>query len=1167
MAHPYDNQTANMEYIQDREPLREISDAPSAAPTPDTVNKYIAMFTEGANKLLSLLSSLLASFLILYSGYALYDTFYTQETARNSWDLLKENISVQDGTSLADAIAAINGDYRCWLTVYDTKIDYPVLQGEDDLYYADHDIYGNTSLTGAIYLAAGNSGDLSDNYNLIYGHHMSDSIMFGALDAFEEAAYFNSHHEGEIITGEKVYDLYIFAVIDTDAYENMVYTAGNRNLEELLAYIRANAIQFEEPEAGSDKYVALSTCRDATTSGRLVVFATMTERCLLNLTVEDYDEVYDGETHSALAQVNLPEGTTLKYSTDGGQTWTTEPPGVKDVMRDADGSVSSLTVTVRAFNPQYGSDEKTLTMTVRPKPVTVTADPKEKFFGEPNPTLTAVVDGTLGSDTVAYTLSREEGEGVGTYTISPTGEAQQGNYVISYETAVFTIKPVPGMTLAANGYEGTYDGNTHSVTASVSEPGATIEYSTDGGQTWTTTAPGIRDVIRKEDGSAGEIEVIVRATKENYATATKTVTLKVNPASVTVTAENKNKTYGTVDPTLTASVSGTLGSDTVAYTLSREEGEGVGTYTISPAGEAQQGNYNVSFVPGTLTIAPAGGLTLTAQGYEGTYDGNTHAVTASASQPNSTVEYSTDGGQTWTTTAPGIRDVIRNADNSVGEMNVLVRVSNPNYTSPAVQSVTLKINPASVTVTADDKVKRYGEADPVLTATVSGVLPGESVNYNVTRAEGSAIGSYAITPSGEAQQGNYSVSYIPGILTITPLGNLTLAATGYNGVYDGTSHTASGTANIPEAVVEYSLNGGTWTTTPPGRVDVGTDTVRVRARLEGYETVQTTVKLTVTYRPVTVTVRSYTKRSGTADPAFSATVTGRIGSDPIAYTISRIGGEAVGSYPIYASGEQIQGNYIVTYVAGTLTITSAGGGGGGTVTPPSSSPTPSPAPSASPSPSASPAPSPSPTPTPEPEESEAPQTLAEVFQPTGGTHGDRAWALVNLICLLVTVYLLVPLLHLKAKYGRLKNMKALNEEKCGLCGLADPDEQQRRERDRILDDAVEEKRRNGEAAGPADITEDDFAGAVERLYYRVKEFARRFRCGFALEVIDVIAAVVAFILTEDMRLPMILIDKWTPLMLLLLLICWIVDVRLMRYRDKPAAFEEDGGAQPAGSAP
>ena len=63
--------------------------APESAPSTSTVDTFIAKFTEGGNMLVSLLSKLLAAFLILYSGYALYDTTYTMTSARNSWDVLE----------------------------------------------------------------------------------------------------------------------------------------------------------------------------------------------------------------------------------------------------------------------------------------------------------------------------------------------------------------------------------------------------------------------------------------------------------------------------------------------------------------------------------------------------------------------------------------------------------------------------------------------------------------------------------------------------------------------------------------------------------------------------------------------------------------------------------------------------------------------------------------------------------------------------------------------------------------------------------------------------------------------------------------------------------------------------------------------------------------------
>ena len=64
-----------------------------------------------------------------------------------------------------------------------------------------------------------------------------------------------------------------------------------------------------------------------------------------------------------------------------------------------------------------------------------------------------------------------------------------------------------------------------------------------------------------------------------------------------------------------------------------------------------------------------------------------------------------------------------------------------------------------------------------------------------------------------------------------------------------------------------------------------------------------------------------------------------------------------------------------------------------------------------------------------------------------------------------------------------------------------------------------------------------------------------------LYLLIALLALIAFILTEDMRLPMVLIDRWTPLMIVLLLIEWLLDVRLIRYRDKVLADEEEAERQ------
>ena len=271
-------------------------------PLKSTVEKVIDSMLSAGGGLVTLLSSLLAAALIIYSGYVLYDTFNTQQQASSSaWDLLQykpEIIEDEETPLFSEELEKINPQYRAWLTVYDTTIDYPVVQGNDDLYYASHDIYGRTSLTGAIYLAAANSPNFSDSYNLIYGHHMDSNVMFGGLDDFiKTRAYFDSHRTGVVVTKTGVFDIEFFAAITTDAYENRIYTVGNR-LEDVLAFLRSGGaggvgvgtdVKFFDEEAAADatKLIALSTCANASTNGRLVVIGKLTEHVVLNkLTVQ-----------------------------------------------------------------------------------------------------------------------------------------------------------------------------------------------------------------------------------------------------------------------------------------------------------------------------------------------------------------------------------------------------------------------------------------------------------------------------------------------------------------------------------------------------------------------------------------------------------------------------------------------------------------------------------------------------------------------------------------------------------------------------------------------------------------------------------------------------------------------------------------------------------------
>lgn len=1192
--------------------------------TVDTVLDRVSRF---GNSLVSLLSGLLAACLILYSGYVLYDTFRTTTTAGNSWELLQYRPEIIDegitpGAG-AGSLASILPNYRAWLTVFDTNIDYPVMQHEEnDLFYASHDVYGNVSLTGAIYLAHANSADFSDNYNILYGHHMDNFAMFGALDRYRTQSYFDSHKTGILVTNTGVFDLEVFAVADTDAYETRIYCPGN-NMSSVVSFLKSpdaatttvhildETIADElllDPEG---RVVILSTCASAdATNGRLIVAAKMTLRPLLTLELEDVEVVYDGTAHGpedpALVNETYPEDPgdpkqfklnyldgliTYEYKLNGSSEWVTVDATHPFPTRT---DVGTDTITVRATHPYYGSDTATMTLKVTPKTVTVKADPKSKTYngGAGDPAFTATVTGTLGADTVSYTVTRPGAgtdENVGSYpgALVASGDEYQGNYRVVYESAAFTINKSPALTVSATDYEGTYDGQTHTLVAvpNVTE-GTTVQYSTDGGTTWSSTPPSIRNY--------GTRDVMVRATNPNYEDASDTATMKVNRAAVTVKANDATKVYEAADPSFSATVTGIVDGYDLQYTITRPGAgtdENVRTYrdAIVASGAAIQGNYEVSYEPGDFEITRSNRLTLTVTDYAGVYDAAAHPLVVMANVPDgTTIEYSTDNGATWSTTVPSITDV--------GTQNVRIRATNPNF-STATATGTLRVTQKPVTVTVNNAAKVYGTADPAFTAQVTGVVDGFNIAYTVTRPRAGTdenVNTYpgAITATGQASQGNYSVTFVPGDFTITRARTLTVEFSGYDGFYDGQEHGITATALVDgqpaPAGTElwYQVDGGEWTQTPPSATDACEHSVLVRATNPNFFEVTDSTVLVIRRLPVTVTAKDLSKAlDNNADtPELtrdSATIEGLLeGESPelITFTVRRDKagteeGETAGSHEgaIIVEGERIQGNYEVTFVAGKLTIINVPGGTteGGTTPAPTTTANPNNPGGGNNNPGGNNDPGGNDNPgggggnrgEEEFLEDEDPPLVrfTRIFRPNGSSiaAGGNAWALVNLICVLVTVYLFLPLLHLKDKYGRARKMRRINDYKNELRALKRLKQKEELERARIEQQVYETAEAAGETLTAADITEERFAEAVEALYYQVHHFLRRFRAGIGVELIDTVLAIVAFILTEDMRAPMVLIDQWTPLMIILLGVCWIVDVRLVRYRGKSLAEEEE----------
>ena len=562
------------------------------------------------------------------------------------------------------------------------------------------------------------------------------------------------------------------------------------------------------------------------------------------LSVTSYNGVYDANEHTITVN-NVLDGDVVEYSYDNGETWTTDLTQYTDV--------TNTTIKVRVTNANYDPNPVELegTVTITPKPVTVTARSYSKTFGTADPTFEADTAGTLNGDKITYDISRETGEDVGNYALTPSGEEVQGNYTVTYNSGKLTITASDReKAVEVTSYNGVYDAKNHTIEVKNLVDGDQVEYSYDNGTTWTTDLTQYKDVT--------ETTILVKVTNANYADVPQlTGTVTITRFPLVVKAEDKSKVFGEKDPKLTAAeTSGLEGKakpdkQEITYDLSREAGENVGEYPITATGEAVQGNYTVTYESGKLTITKAErAKDIEVVNYKDVYDAGNHTIEVKNLVDGDKVEYSYDGGKTWTTD-------LKQYKNVTAEVKIQVKVTNDNYKPVDTKTGTVEITRRPVTVTANSYQKTFGETDPEFTAKVEGTLGNDKVDYTLSRKTGEDVGDYAITPAGEEKQGNYNVTYATGTLTIVAAQRTTeLSVTSYNGVYDAKKHTITVNGTVAGDKVEYSYNGITWSDKLKEYTDVIDTEIKVRVTNSNYEPAVTDNlygRVTITSRPISIT--------------------------------------------------------------------------------------------------------------------------------------------------------------------------------------------------------------------------------------------------------------------------------------------------------------------------
>lgn len=244
-----------------------------------------------ANSLFNLVVILLLVVSGAYSAFALWDNERIYAAAGDvQADMIKlkpELVLSEEEDQGADfsELLKVNPDVCGWLTLDNTEVDYPILQGDTNFTYINTDVYGNFALSGSIFLDSRCSREFTDTYSLIYGHHMADHKMFGDLDLYKDAEFFQNNRSGVLILPKSAYNLEVFACMLVGASEDNIFDPTHwraDNISTFLDFVKQNSLHIhddvlEELTAAEEPFqlLCLSTCSSEFTDARTIVLTVM----------------------------------------------------------------------------------------------------------------------------------------------------------------------------------------------------------------------------------------------------------------------------------------------------------------------------------------------------------------------------------------------------------------------------------------------------------------------------------------------------------------------------------------------------------------------------------------------------------------------------------------------------------------------------------------------------------------------------------------------------------------------------------------------------------------------------------------------------------------------------------------------------------------------------
>ena len=222
---------------------------------------------------------LFMSLIALFIGvYAFWDTHQVFEIASSEGYAVykpdsSNNLSFEE-------LKLKNKDVFAWIDIYGTKIDYPIVQGQDNSEYLNKTVLGEFSTAGSIFLDHRNDKEFTDFQDILYGHYMAERKMFGDMELFKDKSFFDTHKYGVIHRTDKPsIGIEFFAFMKTVGTDKTILSPAKLKEEksDLVKHIYESATYSRDIDfSNNENIIILDTCDLSITNGRYILAGKLT---------------------------------------------------------------------------------------------------------------------------------------------------------------------------------------------------------------------------------------------------------------------------------------------------------------------------------------------------------------------------------------------------------------------------------------------------------------------------------------------------------------------------------------------------------------------------------------------------------------------------------------------------------------------------------------------------------------------------------------------------------------------------------------------------------------------------------------------------------------------------------------------------------------------------